>query len=152
MKRRFGLVVICFGLAIACCGGSLWVYGFLKIFSPDEINQTSNWNKFYKETFSQHFWIPEEATIVSATQIPDSFMGERDRVIFRLPNTRTPSQWVRLIAEKSKIGQYQQTDIWYDASHGFDGRTSNSEKSISELYFIRYDPEIEQYEAVFEWD
>jgi hypothetical protein len=121
------------------------------VFSPRDVDQTSNWKEFYKETFSGQFWIPEEAEIVSAIQT-QGFIEETDRVVFRLPNTKTPAQWVGLIAEKSKLKEYRQTGIWYDASYIIEGGENKHKDTITDIYFIRYWPIDNTYEAVFAWD
>ncbi len=147
--RRFPLAV--FGaLTVAVLCGSYWL--FQSLVSARTHDWTSEWPRFYKESFSAHFRMPDEVEIVSAIQTRDPIMGEYDRVVFRLPRTKTPSDWLWEIAKASGIGRFRQSDIWYDASHLVDGRPSKYSGTPTDDFLIRYRPNDQTYEAIWGWD
>lgn len=130
-------------------GGAFW---FSRVLFPRPRDWTSQWPTYYKEWFSDHFTIPAEAEVVSAIETPGPIMGRMDRVVFRLPRTKTPAEWVSEIANASGIGSYRQSDIWYDASHRVEGRPNKYTNSVTDDYLLRYRIEDQTYEAIWGWD
>lgn len=146
--RRYVLPIIGI-LIVLAIGGAFW---FARVLFPRPRDWTTQWPTYYQEWFSDHFKIPTEAEIVSAIETPGPIMGRMDRVVFRLPRTKTPAEWVGEIARASGIGNYRQSDIWYDASHLIDGKPNKCPDSRTDNYLIRYRIEDQTYEAIWGWD
>ncbi len=138
-------------LSVILVWGGIWFLGSL-FREPPPRDWTSQWHTYYKERFSTYFKIPADAEIVSAIETPAWMMGEFDRVVFRLPSSKTPTAWVSEIAKASGIGSFRQSDIWYDASHLVEGRPNKHLDTRTDNYLIRYQTEDQTYEAIWGWD
>lgn len=136
-------------LIVILLGGGIW---FWRSLFPGPRDWTSQWPTFYRERFSARFKIPADAEIVSAIETPGIMMGAHERVVFRLPRSRPPAEWVSEIAQASGIGSFRQSDIWYDASHLVEGRPNKHRDTPTDNYLIRYRTEDETYEAIWGWD
>lgn len=74
---------------------------FFLIFADTEIDHRSDWHEFYTSTVSHHFYIPQEAEIVFAKEYYSFPMGYGIIVKFCLPSTKSPKEWIDIIAQKS---------------------------------------------------
>jgi hypothetical protein len=98
-----------------------------------------NWDSFNERNVKAYFQIPPEAHIVSAVSHTPFPMGQDVTVVFRLPKTSSPKNWVKHIANVSGLGDDCRVgEFNYDG--GGDG------------YTLSYDPQTEVYTAYWARD
>lgn len=117
------------------------VFGVL--FSMDESpkkDRTTEWAAYYEETVSNWFQIPKEARILEAWHREHHFMGFNFRVIFQLPDEKSPVERLEAIAKASKIPDMRrESDLRWGCRN-------------CDLHRISYDPLTKTYIAEGGWD
>ena len=136
-SRRM-LKIVCLAVMTVVITLFVWIGSqVVGIFREEEVNYTKSWDSFNKSKVSRYFCIPREAVIIEATET-SQVMGYSVSVRFKLPATRSPKEWIEIIARRSGIDAYKKNDYLYDG-----GR---------DVYTIEYLPAQELYEAVYQWD
>lgn len=112
----------------------------LLIFScgPTRTDTTDQWRTTFREE-ALDFQIPPEATLVSAEKRKDVLMGGGYIVVFRLPNTKQPVQWLEQIAAKSNgLLACRKSKLMFDCR--------------DDIRRLEYIPDRNVFEAEYMWD
>jgi len=141
-RLRAALGVVLTGAVVAVTGGvTLLVLAFSLLGCDRTSNRKWDWPNYNRETVSRYFKLPEETQVLSAVHTDTAIMGERFVVRFRLPDTRTPEEWLRVIATESRFPRtYHKSRFVYDCGGNCD------------LTRLEYHPADGVYEACGGWD
>lgn len=90
------------------------------------------------ERLRKQFHLPTEAKVILAEETTDFPMGGGEKVRFTLPNTKTPGEWLGLMAARRGIANYPDGPYRYD--------------SRDDVNSVEYFPESQFYEAEYHWD
>ena len=111
-------------------------------FEDTTVDRTSDWDAYYRDTLSEHFIIPNEAEIVSATET----IVARE-VKCRLPESKSPEDWLAEIAEASGLAEYHQHRYAYDA--GWLGSKNIRLEKKADTYLLEYSARTGEYHAIW---
>lgn len=137
-----GFLVMVAGTIFVFAGA--WMYLFLGLKAGDTMitDQRGNWTAFYRDDFSQHFHIPNDASIIRAESFSDFFMGGGAKVELTLPKNKTPEEWLRHIAHRTpNLYKYKVSALDYDGS-----------RKATDVYRIHYRPHDGRFIAEWAWD
>lgn len=113
---------------------------FTYLITDTEIDHLSNWREFYINKVSHYFYIPQEAKIVFAKEYYRFPMGYKIIVKFHLPPTKSPEEWIKVIAQKSGfISKHRIDKLLYKEQKGDICRE------------IRYLPKRDLYVVIYSW-
>lgn len=130
------------GRVIAICFACLFVFLTLPMvfawFAVGSSNTdvTSKWRKSFREEAS-YFWIPQEAELMYAEERQE-FMGGGFLVVFTLPDTKRPIEWLELMAAKSKMNHCRKSKLMFDCG--------------GDINRLEYIPNRKVFEAEYMWD
>ncbi|MDQ2987346.1 MAG: hypothetical protein M3R13_11635 [Armatimonadota bacterium] len=115
------------------------------MFSPlnEVVDRRGDWPEFYETYVSRFVTIPPEATILEATDFTDFPMGGGFRVVFTLPNTKTPEDWMLLLTSGKGVDlrEHKKSEYLYDASG-----------AAWDVYWLQYQPKETRYILRYHWD
>ncbi|MBC8064677.1 MAG: hypothetical protein H7Y17_07590 [Chlorobia bacterium] len=134
MKHTGRLIAIGFGCLVVFL--TLPMVFVWHAFGSSNANVTSRWRETFREEAS-YFWIPQEAKLVHAEERQE-FMGGGFLVVFALPETKLPIEWLELMATKSKLNACRKSRLMFDC-----------EGDINRLEYI---PARKVFEAEHMWD
>lgn len=139
------IAVVAIGVAgwLVLTGLDLWANKAW--FEDATIDRTSDWDAYYQDMLSEHFIIPDEAKIVSATET----LVSRE-VKFRLPESKSPEDWLAEIADASGLAEYRQHRYAYDA--GWLGSKNIRLEKKADTYLLEYSTGTGEYRAIWGWD
>ncbi|MFY9233708.1 MAG: hypothetical protein WAO58_04525 [Fimbriimonadaceae bacterium] len=127
--------------ALWTAGGVILLGGLLLWWMwPKTYDRLAEWQSFNHRRVARWFTIPAEARILRAEEYRNPIMGGGFLIEFRLPQTKEPNEWLKLVAPKElrsqKVSRYR-----YDASH-----------TLTDIYWLEYRPASDLYAARWYWD
>jgi hypothetical protein len=108
-----------------------------------KVDRRGDWAEFYDSHVIKFANIPAQASIVEATDMADFPMGGGFKVVFTLPDTKTPEEWMLELTTGGgvELREFKVSEHFYDASgKGWDA------------YWLRYFPEKKHYVLRYHWD
>ena len=112
MKLLFGYLVV-FALGATLLLHAKGCVDFFLINAPKTIDRTTEWKAIFRKELDGWFWIPQQATLVRAEERTE-FMGGGSLVVFTLPPTREPIEWLELMATKSEFNGCRKSKTKFD--------------------------------------
>ena len=143
------IAVVVLGALGLCAYVGLQFWAGSHIFDKTIVDHTPNWGSYSEFTISRYFAIPDEAEIVSATEMTMLFGGS-DEVTFRLPRSKSPERWLFEIATESGLSRYRENRYLYDAGYFASERSGREGKNDTCL--LEYTPSTGEYHAIQAWD
>lgn len=127
--------------ALWTAGGVIVLGGlFLWWMWPKTYDRRAEWESFNRRRVARSFNIPAEASMVKAEEYRDSILGGGVLVEFRLPHTKKPEEWLKLVAPKD-LRAHKVNPLRYDAS-----------RKITDIYWLEYRTANDLYVARWHWD
>ena len=135
-----GILALVLGGSALACGAVIFGSFLLRSRTMD---MKHAWAAFNGDTVSHWFNIPAESEILVAERYSDPIMGGGFLVEFQLPGSRTPEQWLKVVAsgEGEELAKYKKGRYRYDASH-----------TVTDVYWLEYRPADRTYVARYHWD
>jgi hypothetical protein len=120
--------------------GGMWIYLAKGTFTDVWHDRSDQWPSFYKSQVQGLFTVPAEAQVLEAEELK-GFMVEGARVVFTLPSTKTPKEWMHVIVADSPLKKHRVNDYLYDGS-----------RKIGDYYVLEYHPATQRYTAEWQLD
>lgn len=109
---------------------------------PTYTDRRADWPVFYETYVSKFATIPAEATIIEATEVKDFMFGGGFTVVFTLPETKAPEEWMLVLTSGEGVGlrEHKVSALHYEVS------------GTGDIYWLQYFPEEKHYVLRNQWD
>lgn len=135
-----GLAAIAVAAPLVYAGYTVWAVGHA--FAIEDEDWLTKWPQFRREHLSAYLVLPNDATPIFAHR-RTGFMDETLEVRFRLPNTKTPEDWLERIATTFAGG---------DGMHRKGRYAFQADSRHYDLGSLDYEPSTGVYHVEAGWD
>ncbi|MCH8978179.1 MAG: hypothetical protein IH945_02920 [Armatimonadetes bacterium] len=149
-NRTTKVLAVIGGIALA-----LIIYGiigevFMSTWGTENADTPTKQKEFVEQTASQLFNVPQEAEVLLAER--QTGFGTDDWVLrFRLPETKSVTEWMEVLVAGKLIEEYKVNDYLYDAGDWFEDVRTGREGTY-DGYRLTYIESEEMYVAEYHWD